>query len=137
MQVKSGWPVLGAPPVLSLSTTLQGPHFHRDARRERVGWDRVSSFTTVPGASRQNSPISESASNVAFILRLVPEGQGPLGVDPKGHVFGPAIAAATEKGVWVEYTYLNPATEEEGDKAYLGRQHEGLYFGSGWYEAAN
>ena len=61
---------------------------------------------------------------------------GPLGVDSAGHNFGPALAAATGDGVWVDYNYFNPETGDEGIKHTWVVRHDGLLFASGWYEGA-
>ena len=55
-------------------------------------------------------------------------------VDVNGNPYGEQILAAPEQGVWVDYVYLNPATDRGGlYHAWIVR-HEGLLFGSGWYE---
>ena len=59
---------------------------------------------------------------------------GPLGTDVTGRDFGSEIMAATEVGKWVDYVYLNPATGREGVKHSWVVRHDGLVFGSGWYE---
>ena len=59
---------------------------------------------------------------------------GPEGTDATGYAFGPALGAATEEGVWVDYVYRNPTTETEGTKHSWVVRHDGLFFGSGWYE---
>ncbi len=74
-----------------------------------------------------------------IIHPIVPEniGQdlnGPLGIDAAGHRFGPEILTATEHGKWVEYSQLDPVTGEEGRKRSWVMRHDGLIFGSGWYE---
>ena len=59
---------------------------------------------------------------------------GPEGIDPTGHAFGPAIGAAPAEGAWVDYVYRNPATGAAGTKHSWVVRHDGLIFGSGWYE---
>ena len=63
--------------------------------------------------------------------------RGPLGVDSTGYAFGAVMADATEEGNWVSYVYLNPVTGEEGTKHSWVVEHDGLVFGSGWYEPTN
>ena len=60
---------------------------------------------------------------------------GPSGTDINGYEFGRVIAAASEQGRWVSYTYLNPARGniQEQKHAWVVR-YDGLIFGSGWYE---
>ncbi len=60
--------------------------------------------------------------------------KGDLGVDSTGYDFGDSIAAATEAGHWVDYVYLNPATGNEEYKHSFVIRHDGLIFGSGWYQ---
>ena len=44
------------------------------------------------------------------------------------------IGAATEAGAWIDYTYINPAAEAIQWKHTWAVRHDGLLFGSGWYE---
>ena len=46
------------------------------------------------------------------------------------------VAAATADGAWVDYQFNNPATGQAEIKHSWVVQHDGLTFGSGWYEAA-
>ena len=55
-------------------------------------------------------------------------------VDSTGHFYGDDILSATEAGKWVSYVYRNPETGEEGRKHSWVVLHDGLIFGSGWYE---
>ncbi|MYC07082.1 MAG: hypothetical protein F4X57_07925 [Chloroflexi bacterium] len=43
-------------------------------------------------------------------------------------------AAATEDGAWTSYTYFNPITGNVQTKHSWVIRHEGMIFGSGWYE---
>ncbi len=97
-----------------------------------------------------NDPASVDESWYVFVMdaegviiahATVPENVGasvlgPLGVDSAGHVFGPALAAAPEDGVWVDYNYFNPATGDEGIKHTWAVRRDGIVFASGWYEGA-
>lgn len=97
-----------------------------------------------------NDPASVDESWYVFILdaegviiahATLPENLGasvlgPLGVDSAGNIFGPALAAATEDGVWVDYNYFNPATGDEGIKHTWAVRRDGMVFASGWYEGA-
>ena len=40
----------------------------------------------------------------------------------------------TEAGRWVDYAFLNPATDSKGIKHSWVVRHDGLLIGSGWYE---
>ena len=55
-------------------------------------------------------------------------------VDVTGYNYGADFAATTEDGSWVDYTYLNPVTRVNGQKHSWVVKHDGLIFGSGWYE---
>lgn len=54
--------------------------------------------------------------------------------DEDGHNYGADIANAPESGDWVVYTYRNPDTGREERKHSWVMRHDGLVFGSGWYE---
>lgn len=56
-------------------------------------------------------------------------------VGPNGYPVGEAVAAvADEDGEWFSYTYPNPATGAVETKHSWVVEHDGLVFGSGWYE---
>ena len=57
-----------------------------------------------------------------------------LGVDSTGYRFGDSILAATERGHWVDYIYENPVTGNQEYKHAWVVRHDGLIFGSGWYQ---
>ena len=54
-------------------------------------------------------------------------------VDVTGYNYGAGFAAATDRGSWVEYTYLNPTNGNYEKKHTWVVRHDGLVFGSGWY----
>ena len=55
---------------------------------------------------------------------------------PDGYPVGSVVsAAATAEGAWVDYMYVQPATGEVELKHSWAVRHDGLIFGSGWYEA--
>ena len=60
--------------------------------------------------------------------------RGDLGVDITGYRFGDLMLSAPEEGLWVDYVFLNPATGAEETKHAWVALHDGLIFGSGWYE---
>ena len=60
--------------------------------------------------------------------------KGPLGTDVNGYNFGEDMLTVTEEGKWVDYVYLNPTTDKEERKHTWVVKHDGLIFGSGWYE---
>ena len=57
-----------------------------------------------------------------------------LRVDSTGHFYGDNMLAATEDGHWVSYVFVNPDTGKEQRKHAWMVLHDGLLFGSGWYE---
>ena len=57
-----------------------------------------------------------------------------LGVDADGYRYGLVLLEATHEGMWVDYVYLNPNTGFRELKHSWVVRHEGLIFGSGWYE---
>ena len=57
-----------------------------------------------------------------------------LGTDADGYRFGLAMLDATDEGRWVDYVYLNPNTGFRELKHSWVIRHDGLIFGSGWYE---
>ncbi len=60
---------------------------------------------------------------------------GPDGVDVTGYEFGADMITATGEGKWVNYRFRNPARGNaiETKHSWVVR-HDGLLFGSGWYE---
>ena len=60
--------------------------------------------------------------------------KGPLGTDITGQVYGAEMLAADENGRWVDYVFVNPETGQQGVKHSWVVRHDGLLFGSGWYE---
>ena len=55
-------------------------------------------------------------------------------VDSTGYYYGEPLLATTEDGSWISYTLLNPETGDESVKHTWAVLHDGLIFGSGWYE---
>ncbi len=60
--------------------------------------------------------------------------KGNFGVDQAGYRFGQAMLAATGDGLWVDYLFLNPETGNQEFKHSWVIRHDGLLFGSGWYQ---
>ena len=54
--------------------------------------------------------------------------------DVNGKPYGQELVAATERGRWVSYVFENPSTKELQQKQTWVVKHNGLIFGSGWYE---
>ena len=56
-------------------------------------------------------------------------------ISPDGYPAGAQVAAAAvEGGAWTTYTYLNTATSNVETKHSWVTRHNGMIFGSGWYE---
>ncbi len=94
-----------------------------------------------------NSPESVNGEWYVFILdeddriiaHAVPEQlgrdlKGDLGVDSAGYRFGDVMLEAGEDGLWVDYLFLNPNTGNQEYKHSWVVRHDGLLFGSGWYQ---
>ena len=60
--------------------------------------------------------------------------KGDLGVDSTGYRFGDVMLGATERGLWVDYVFQNPATGNQEYKHSWVVRRDGLLFGSGWYQ---
>ena len=69
-------------------------------------------------------------SHVTHVGWLIDRVLGPDGY-PAGKMVN---AVADEDGGWVSYTYVNPASGEVERKHSWAIRHEGILFGSGWYE---
>ena len=57
-------------------------------------------------------------------------------VDDDGYELGVEIAKATEQGHWINYLWPNPASGEKERKRAWVIRHDGLIFGSGYYESS-
>ncbi len=57
-----------------------------------------------------------------------------LRVDSTGRFYGDELLGATADGRWVDYFIVNPGTGEDAQKHTWAVKHDGLLFGSGWYE---
>ena len=78
----------------------------------------------------ENDNIIAHAPNPSLV-----NGPASNAVSPNGYPAGDAIAAsADEDGAWFSYTYPNPATGAVETKHSWMVRHDGLLFGSGWYE---
>ncbi len=108
------------------------------ARYDARGWDGIKDY--------YNSPDSVDGQWYVYIVdaddNIIAHAPTPslLGTDIKtltdasGYALGEAIAQATEEGNSLDYTWLNPATGAEEPKHGWVVRHDGLIFGSGWYE---
>ena len=57
-----------------------------------------------------------------------------LRIDATGYFYGDDLLGATESGRWVDYVLVNPASGQDRQKHTWAVLHDGLIFGSGWYE---
>lgn len=80
----------------------------------------------------ENGIVIASAPRPENLGQPVAQLPGLTGDD--GHNYGADIANAPESGDWVAYTYRNPDTGQEERKHSWVMRHDGLVFGSGWYE---
>ncbi len=98
--------------------------------------------------SHYNSPESIDGQWYMFIFDeqqviVAHENPGNLGMTaaqvngPDGYPAGRmVVAVASEAGAWVDYQFRNPASGQAEIKHSWIVQHDGLVFGSGWYEDA-
>ncbi len=109
------------------------------ARYDAIGKDTILSY--------YNSPASVHGPYYVFVvdssdLRSVANGARPdlVGtipdrIDPTGYNYTSDLASATTEGGWISYVILNPDTGEQQRKHSWIALHDGLIFGSGWYES--
>ncbi len=78
------------------------------------------------------------ANDVMIAHGVSPELLGQSYADIRGPDGYPAglqvVRAATEAGAWTTYTWVNPTTGGTQRKHSWAVRHDGLLFGSGWYE---
>lgn len=55
-------------------------------------------------------------------------------LDTFGKPYGQEIVAATAEGRWVDYYFTHPETGQPEQKHAWVVAHDGLFFGSGWYD---
>lgn len=78
----------------------------------------------------ESETLIANGANLALVGRHSTEVVGPSGY-PTGVAVG---ASADEDGGWFDYTFPNPATGTVQTKHSWMVIHDGLLFGSGWYE---
>ena len=70
------------------------------------------------------------AANPAYVSQ-----HASFAVGPNNYPTGVAVAASAEpQGAWFDYTFLNPGTGTVESKHSWMVVHDGLTFGTGWYE---
>ena len=102
----------------------------------------------MPGMRRRRGAVAQLARALALQARgrgfeshqLHNSGRGsdvedlPARSDADGYRFGLVMLEATSEGTWVDYVHLNPNTGFRELKHSWVVRHDGLIFGSGWYE---
>ena len=127
-----------------IDTESSAEKFTKDFVQQAI--DRYNSSGREATIDHYNSPGSVDGQWYVFIIdeneTMVahPTRKDRIGttrkdrVDVTGYYYGDEFASATEDGKWVSYSFTNPTTEEDGKKHTWIVRHDGLLFGSGWYE---
>ena len=78
----------------------------------------------------ENQTIIAHAADPDLVGKHISQALGP-----NSYPSGSAVAAsADEDGAWVDYTWVNPESGDSQTKHSWVIRHNGLVFGSGWYE---
>ena len=80
-------------------------------------------------SSMRTRPSSRHAANPDLVGQHSSQALGP-----NSYPTGSAVAAADPAGAWFDYTYANPASGVVETKHSWVVIHDGITFGSGWYE---
>ena len=100
--------------------------------------ETVDFYNTLESVDGQWYVFIADGNDVMLAHAAVPENVGKHADDIRGAGGYPAgnqvAAAATEGGAWTDYTYLNPNSGSFESKHTWVIRHDGLVFGSGWYE---
>ena len=105
--------------------------YDRDGRQATI--DYYSSEASVDG-SWYVFIVGEDGRTIAHYQQDRIGRDPALRVDATGYFYGDDILSATEAGKWVSYVFNNPDTGKETRKNAWIVRHDGLLFGSGWYE---
>ena len=119
--------------------------YDRDGREAALAYynDRENIYSNSPlaGVYRQWYLFIIDEDNLIVSYPVIPELMGrdiKTIIDSEGYEFGKEIARATEAGHWIHYLWPNPAACEWEEKEQLKHswviRHDGLIFGSGYYE---
>lgn len=139
--------------ILLVASFIVGVIFGTDSETEKFtkdfvqrAIDRYDSEGREATIAYYNSPESVSGEWYVFVIDenetmiAHPTRKDRIGttredrVDANGYYYGDEFASATEDGKWVSYSFTNPTTGEDGKKHTWIVKHDGLLFGSGWYE---
>ena len=109
------------------------------ARYDAIGKDTILSYynsaASVHGPYYVFVVDSSDLRSVANGARPDLVGTIPDRIDPTGYNYSNDLASATKEGGWISYVILNPNTGEQQRKHSWIALHDGLIFGSGWYES--
>ena len=107
-------------------------------RYDSDGKDATVAYYNSPESVDGEYYVFIGDENDVLIAHAIPEVVGLPAVDvvsPDGYPAGAqVVAAVTEDGAWTSYTYLNPSTGNVETKHSWVIRHDGMIFGSGWYE---
>lgn len=109
------------------------------ARYDAVGHDAaIVHYNSPDSVDGQYYVFIGDENDVMIAHAAVPENVGKHFDDiisPDGYLAGAQVAAAAvEGGAWTTYTYLNTSTGNVETKHSWVTRHDGMIFGSGWYE---
>ena len=116
-------------------------HFVRSAimRYEAEGLDATAAYYSTPESVDGQWYMFIVDENETMVAHANPELLGMNINDvlgPNGYPSGAAVyAVADEDGAWFDHTFLNLATGAAETKHTWLVMHDGIMFGSGWYEA--
>lgn len=109
------------------------------ARYDAIGKDIILSYYNTPASVHGQYYVfvvdSSDLRSVANGARPDLVGTIPDRIDPTGYNYSTDLASATTEGGWISYVILNPDTGEQQKKHSWIALHDGLIFGSGWYES--
>ena len=115
-------------------------YFVREAirRYESDGLDSTVAHYNTKGSVDGQWYVFMMDEDGTVIAHANPALVGQLASDvlgPNNYPTGAAVAAsADENGAWFDYTFTNPATDSVETKHSWMVIHDGITFGSGWYE---
>ena len=115
-------------------------YFVREAirRYESDGLDSTVAYYNTKGSVDGQWYVFMMDEDGTVIAHANPALVGQLASDvlgPNNYPTGAAVAAsADENGAWFDYTFTNPATDSVETKHSWMVIHDGITFGSGWYE---
>ena len=134
----SGQPQVSAPPKWMPEEYTK--HFVREAirRYDAGGLDSTAAYYNTPESVDGQWYVFIADESGTLVAHANPDLVGvPLDdvLGPNSYPSGAAVAAtADEDGAWFDYTFLNLDTGTVQTKHSWMVDHDGIIFGSGWYE---